>query len=102
MGDVVKLHSGPIDLTSDEGYRFVIDCTRAGEGLISDKELQEKYELSTADLRRIAKNPAIGKAIRAERERRMLNGRAARELAAKAFVKGPAVLEQIMTGAESA
>jgi hypothetical protein len=99
--DIIKLHNGPIDLTSDEGNRFIVDATRAGEGLITDKDLQEKYELSAADLRAIAKDPAIGKAIRAERERRMLNGRAARELAAKAFVKGPAVLEQIMTGAES-
>jgi hypothetical protein len=101
MGDVIKLRSGPIDLTSDEGNRFIVDATRAGENIISDQDLQEKYDLSAADLRAIAKDPAVGKAIRAERERRMLNGRAARELAAKAFVKAPGVLDDIMSSDES-
>ena len=49
MGDVVSLSNTPIDLNTDTGHRFVVDCTRAGEGLLTDKELQEKYELSPAD-----------------------------------------------------
>ena len=100
MCDIVQLHS-PIDLASDTGHAFIIDATRAAEGVKSDKDLAAKYELSAADLRTIAKEPAVGKAIRAERERRMLNGRAARELAAKAFVRAPAVLDGIMSGADS-
>ena len=46
MGNVVKLRSSPIDLTSDEEDHFVTDCTRAAEGLITDDEIREKYELS--------------------------------------------------------
>ena len=47
MGDVVLLSNiTPIDLLSDTGHAFVVDCTRAGEGLITDRELQEKYELT--------------------------------------------------------
>jgi len=97
MGDVVQLHSNPIDLTSDEGSMFVTDCCRAGEGLITDDELKEKYEIAAADWRHIAKDPALGRAIRAERERRVWNGSAAREAAAKHFVKAPKVLDQIMS-----
>ena len=102
MGDIVKLRSSPIDdLASDLGCRFVTDCCRAGEGLISDKEVQEKYEISDADWHGIAKDKALGKAIRAERERRLLNGVAAREAAARRFIKAPAILDGIMSDANS-
>ena len=101
MGDVIALSKSPIDLNSDVGHQFIVDCTRAGEGLLSDKELQEKYELSPADWQNITKDMALGRAIRAERERRMLNGTAARESAAKHLVKGPGILDQIMTSEQS-
>ena len=68
MGDVVNLRSTPIDLLSDTGRQFVVDCTRAGEGLINDRELAEKYELSPADWQSIKKDTALAHAIRAERE----------------------------------
>ena len=100
MGDIVQLHS-PIDLNSDLGRAFIVDATRAGEGLITDQELQEKYELSLADWLAITKDKAIGRAVRSESERRVRNGSAAREAAAKHFVKAPAVLDQIMTDADS-
>jgi hypothetical protein len=45
MGDVI-LRGVPIDLNSDVGHAFVVDATRAAEGLITDRELAEKYELS--------------------------------------------------------
>ena len=96
MGEVISLQSAPIDLHTDTGHRFVVDCTRAGEGLITDKELQEKYELSPADWQNITKDMALGRAVRAERERRMLDGTAARESAARHFVKAPTILAGIM------
>ena len=101
MGDVVLLSETSIDLNTDTGHRFVVDCTRAGEGLITDKELQQKYELSPADWQNITKDMALGRAVRAERERRMLDGTAARESAARYFVKGPSILDQIATDAQS-
>lgn len=101
MSNVVELHPARLDLNSDLGRRFIEDATRAAEGVISDSDLLAKYELSAADLRGIAKNPAVGKAIRAERELRLRSGRAARELAAKAFVRAPAVLDTIMSSADS-
>jgi hypothetical protein len=87
----------PIDLTSDEGCRFVSDCTKAGEGLVLDEEVREKWKISTADWRRIVKDPALGRAIRAERERRLLSGQATREAAAKYHFKSPKVLDEIMS-----
>jgi hypothetical protein len=101
MGDVVILRSTPIDLTSDVGHAFVVDATRAAEGLLTDKELAEKYELSPADWQAITKDVALGHAIRAERERRVRSGTAVREAAAKHLIKGPGILDQIMTDAQS-
>jgi hypothetical protein len=73
MGDVVNFHK--FDLGTDLGHAFVVDATRAAEGLITDKELTEKYELSPADWRAITKDKALGNAVRAERERRVRTGR---------------------------
>ena len=62
MGDVVSLRA-PIDIHSDAGRAFIVDATRAGEGIISDQELQELYELSPSDLQAIANDAAVGRAI---------------------------------------
>jgi hypothetical protein len=35
MGEVVLLSKTPIDLNSDVGHAFIVDATRAAEGLIS-------------------------------------------------------------------
>src|SRR5262245_16489213 len=83
MGEIVNLRSTPIDLHSDIGHAFVVDATRAAEGLITDKELAEKYELSPADWQTICKDKSLGNMIRAERERRVRDGTAVREAAAK-------------------
>jgi hypothetical protein len=101
VGEIVRLRSTPIDLNSDIGHAFVVDATRAAEGLLTDKELAEKYELSPKDWRDITKNRALGHAIRAERERRVRDGTAVREAAAKHLVKGPGILDGIMSGADS-
>lgn len=86
---IVTLRNTPITLDSDVGRQFVVDCVRAGEGLITDRELAEKYELDPPAWIAITKDVELGHAIRAERERRVLNGVAAREAAAKHFVKAP-------------
>jgi hypothetical protein len=101
MSDIVNLSSCPIDLDGEVGRQFVVDATRAGEGLITDKELQEKYELSPADWIVITKDTQLGKLIRAERERRVLSGTAAREAAKKYFVKAPSILDGIMSSEQS-
>jgi hypothetical protein len=92
----VILHGKSVELGSSEGYRFVVDCVRAAEGLITDNNLQKKYEISPKNWKNIDKNPALITAIRDERERRVRNGQAAREKAAQSFVRAPAVMSTIM------
>jgi hypothetical protein len=102
MGDnIVTLRNTPVALDSDIGRAFVADATRAAEGLISDRELAEKYELSPADWQAITKDMMLARAIRAERERRVHKGTAAKEAAAKHFVKMPTILAGIAENAAS-
>jgi hypothetical protein len=101
MGEIVRLRNTPIDINSDLGHAFVTDCTRAAEGLITDKELAEKWELNPADWRAITKSKELGRAIRSERERRVRSGLAVREASAKALIKGPGILDSIMSGVDS-
>jgi hypothetical protein len=101
MSDIITLHGAPVELNSDVARQFVVDCTRAGEGLITDKELAEIYEISPADWQNIAKDAALGRAIRAERDRRVRTGIAAREAASKHFVRAPNILGAIMDNEQS-
>src|SRR5262245_42354776 len=101
MGDVVSLHSTPIDLNTDRGQSFVQDATRAAEGLMTDQEIIEKYELSPADWQSVTKSKALGQAIRAERERRVRSGVAVKEAAAKHLIKGVGIVDQIMSGPDT-
>jgi hypothetical protein len=93
----IPLRGVAVEITSAAGYEFVVDATRAAEGLIDDATLMEKYELSPQDLKNIASNKALGRAIRDERERRVRNGVAAREAACGYFVKVPKVLDSIVS-----
>ena len=97
MSDCVVLGGVEIELTSDVGRAFVVDCVRSAEGLVSDRELVECYEISPADWQDIAKNAELGRAIRAERIARVHNGVAAREAASRHFVKAPTILNRIMS-----
>jgi hypothetical protein len=97
MSDTVILRGATVELDSAAGHEFVVDCVRAAEGLITDKELAEIYEISPVDWGNIAKDTALAWAIRAERDRRVLNGTAAREAASRHFVKAPTILDKIMT-----
>ena len=101
MGEVITLRSTPVDINSNLGHAFVVDCTRAAEGILTDKELAEKWEISPKDWQAIIKDKALGHAIRAERERRVRTGTAVREAAAKHLVKGPGILDSIMSGPDS-
>jgi hypothetical protein len=97
MSDTVILGGVEVELTSDIGRAFVIDCVRCAESLLTDKELVARYEISPADWSAIANDAALGRAIRAERDRRVRNGTAAKEMASKHFVKAPTILDRIMS-----
>ena len=95
--DVVVLHGTPTKLDSDAGRKFVTDATRAAEGLIDDKTLQEIYEISPENWENITKNVALGRAIRDAGRARVRSGQAAREAAQQHFTKAPTILDSIMS-----
>jgi len=93
---VVTLRGIPVPLTSDVGGAFISDASRNRERLFSDQRLCEKYGLSYEAWAEIAQNKAFRLAVDAEHERRVFNGDAAKEAAAKLFAEAPLVLGEIL------
>ncbi len=92
----VVLRGVTVPLDSDVAEMFVADCVRNLEGLLSDLEIKVKYELTTAEWERLADSKHLLRKLRAERDRRILSGEAAREAAQRHFVKAPHVLHRIL------
>jgi hypothetical protein len=99
--DVIILNGTATKLDSTEGRRFVTDATRAAEGLIDDKTIREIYEITPENWANIAKNVALGRAIRDQGRQRVRSGQTAREAAQQHFVKAPTVLDSIMSDAKA-
>jgi hypothetical protein len=93
----VILRGVTIALDTEVGRAFVIDCARNTEGLIPDAEISDKYGLSDGDWEQLAGNTPVLHAVRAERERRIANGDAAKEGAQRYFAKAPTILGDILT-----
>jgi hypothetical protein len=94
--DIVVLNGTPTKVTSAAGREFISDCVRAGEGLIGDNDLCNKYEITAADWENITQNGTLLRAVKAEGQRRIRTGIAAQESAAKLFAKAPTVLGDIL------
>jgi len=92
----VTLRGVLIPLASDVGGAFISDCARNKERLVSDSRICERYGITPAAFAEIGANPAVRLAVSAEHDRRLLNGDAAREAAAKLFADAPHVLGQIL------
>jgi hypothetical protein len=95
MRGSITIAGAPIDLDSDVGRNFVTDACRSAEGLIQDKDLVEIYDVSPPELQALTKDSNFARALRIERDRRVRSGTAAREAAAKHFVKSPGILDRI-------
>ena len=93
----VRLRGVSVLLDTDVGQAFVVDCCRHTEGSLSDSEIKSKWALSGEDWAGLAANTPLLGAVRAERERRIINGAAAREAAQRYFAKAPTVLSDILT-----
>lgn len=93
---IVALRGVPVALDTDVGQAFILDCARNVEGQITDDQIKKKYELSDADWERLAANLPLLRAVRAERERRILSGEAAKEAAQRHLAKAPGVLNGIL------
>jgi hypothetical protein len=95
FGSVV-LRSVTVALDTDVGQQFVTDCARNTEGLMPDSDVKNKWTLTDEDWERLANNAPLLHAVRAERERRIISGDAAKEGAQRAFAKAPTVLSDIL------
>ena len=92
----VILRGVAVPLTSDVGIAFTVDCCRNREKIFSDARLQEKYSIDPSDWNDILNNKVLRLAISAESDRRMLNGTAATESAAKIFTESPEAMGSIL------
>src|SRR5262245_37714712 len=94
--DCVVLRGVAVPLVSDLGGAFIADCSRNRERLMNDDRICEKYGIAPEAYQNFAKNKELKLKIDAEHERRVRNGDAARESAAKLFAEAPEVLGEIL------
>jgi len=96
--DAIRLRGVLVSLNSDAGVAFIQDAARNRLQIFSDARLREKYGInSDADWNDIVNNKSLRLAINSECDRRMLNGTAAQESAAKIFTEeGPQTLGSIL------
>jgi hypothetical protein len=94
--DTIILRGLPVALSGDVGRAFISDVARNSEGLTSDEEICTRYSLSAKAWRQLAGNKAVITAVTDERERRVRQGIAAQESAAKIFAGAPTVLGSIL------
>jgi len=92
----VRVLNVTVSLDSETGRAFVTDCARNIETLRSDRELKETWGLDERQWAQLAENAQLLDAIKAERERRIRSGDAARETAQRHFAKAPFVLNEIL------
>jgi hypothetical protein len=96
MRGTITIGGAQVDLNSDAGHSFLVDAVRAAEGLITDRDLVELHGVSPPELQALAKDSSFARALRAERDRRVRDGTAARESAAQIFVRAPKIMGQIL------
>src|SRR5262245_24793442 len=92
----ITLRGVSIPLASDIGGAFIADAARNREKIFSDQRLCEKWGITIDELKQIGTNQAVRLAVNAEHERRIHNGDAAKEAAAKLFADAPEVLGNIL------
>jgi hypothetical protein len=92
----VKLRGVDVALNTAVGAAFVGDCARHTERLLTADEIKRKWAIPDRDWERLADNATLLEAVRAERERRVRNGDAAREAAQRHFAQAPNVLGEIL------
>jgi hypothetical protein len=92
----VVLRGIEINLDSDVGYGFIVDCCRYCEGLLTEDLIKAKYKLTDTNWAGLAENDPLVQAVQREKERRIVNGTATREKAQHLFLATPDVLDGII------
>jgi hypothetical protein len=80
-----------------DNYEFVLDCARYSEGLATEAAVRKKYHFDESTWESLGKDDALVERIEAEKVRRVRDGSAKRERAQQHIVKGPDILNGIMT-----
>jgi hypothetical protein len=92
----VILRGIKIDLDSDIGNGFVVDCCRHIEDLAGAEQLKARYQLTEEAWRQLADNEPLQQAIARTKEGRIRSGEAAKEKAQHLFLTAPTVLSNIV------
>jgi hypothetical protein len=92
----VVLRGIEINLDSDVGYVFIVDCARFTEGLLPEDQIKSKYGLNDNAWARLAENEPLVQRVQQEKERRIASGSATREKAQHLFFTTPDVLDDII------
>jgi hypothetical protein len=96
----VVLRGTSVPLDTDVGNAFVVDCARHTEGLLTDDDVMAKWGIAPEGWAALEDNAPLLLAVRAERERRLTTGEAAKEAAQRQFAKAPNILGGILADAE--
>jgi hypothetical protein len=91
----VVLRGVKIDLDTDIGAGFTLDCCRHVEELLTAEQLKAKYQLSEEAWRQLADNEPLQQAVERQKERRIRSGETAKERAQFLFLAAPSVLSGI-------
>jgi hypothetical protein len=97
----VTLRGVKVALTSDIGRAYTTDCARNWEKILPNNAICERYGLSASEWQQMGANKQLVQAVRDEHQRRIKNGTAAQELAAKEFATAPAELGKILRSPDS-
>jgi len=93
MGNVAR------SLIDDQN--FIEDLARFAEGVLSEKQVRQKYHLFDESTWVALNDDALVERIELEKVRRIRNGAAKRERAQQHIVKGPDILNDIMSDAKA-
>jgi hypothetical protein len=99
--ETIILNGARVDLADPVGVEFICDCTRAGEGLLTDADLLDRYNLTAKGLAKLSKHKELAKAVKREAERRVRLGLLARERAARHYATTPEILGSIANNADA-
>ena len=80
-----------------DNYEFVSDLARFSEGLFTEAAVRKKYHFDESTWESLGKDDALVERIEAEKLQRIRNGSAKREKAQQHIVKGPDILNDIMS-----
>ena len=84
-----------------EDHEFIADCCRFAEGITSEAAVRKKYHFSEEAWERLGVDDKLIEAVEAEKVRRIRSGEAKREKAQQHIVKGPDILNDIMSDAKA-